>query len=136
MRAAGVRHSGAMTRRLLAAVLVVTALTGCGEQSSGGSSESPAGDEPVTPEALAWVAAEQLGTPDSAEASRELRDLGEDTAAASVRFGSARRGHSLVVGVSPGSPSGYLDCSSGEGFFDDCHEVADGVTLAWQEEEP
>ena len=56
--------------------------------------------------------------------------------ATSVRFGSARRGHSLVVGVSPGAPSGYLDCTSDEGFFDDCQEVADGVTLAWQEEEP
>lgn len=125
-----------MLSRLVAAVLMVTALAGCGEGSPEGPGGDPAGDVPVTPEALAWVAAERLGEPDSAEATSELQDLGEGTVATSVRFGSARRGHSLVVGVSPGSPSGYLDCSSDEEFFDDCQEVADGVTLAWQEEEP
>lgn len=123
-----------MLRRLLAALLLLVALTGCGEQSSSGA--GTAGDVPVTPRALAWLAAEQLGTPTSAEASSELRDLGDGTVATSVRFGSPRTGHSLVVGVSPEAPSGSLDCSSGDSFFDDCQEVADGVTLAWQEEEP
>jgi hypothetical protein len=130
-----VGHSGVVLRRLLATLVLLVALAGCGDQTSAGSSGA-AGDVPVTPQALAWLAGEHLGTPTSAEPSAELRDLGEDTVATVVRFGSARTGHSLVVGVSPDAPSGFLDCSSGESFFDDCQEVVDGVTLAWQEEQP
>ncbi|QIK67202.1 hypothetical protein G7072_13370 [Nocardioides sp. HDW12B] len=134
-RPAAARLAASPAAPLAAALLVVGALAGCGEQSSPDPTGA-AGDVPVTPQALAWVVSEQLGAPGSAEGTDQLRDLGEGTVATSVRFGSARRGHSLVLGVSPDAPTGYLDCSSGENFFDDCQEVADGVTLAWQEEEP
>lgn len=120
---------------LVAPVLLAVGLSGCGDQTDPddpADTGSASAGASLTPQALAWVVAERLGTPDSARATSELDDAGPGTVAAELVYA----GDGLAVAVSPEPPTGYLDCTSPDQFFDECADLGDGVTLAWQEEEP
>ncbi len=135
--------------RLLLSLIVAVGLAllvgGCGDApstddppaSAGSPGSSPGGSVPVTPQALALVAGEYAGTPDSAQ--QESDAAGEFSAGgvgAELRFGSTGEhdGDLLVVAVGTGLPRGLLECR-GEAVPEHC-VVTDRGVLAWEEEMP
>ncbi|KRF36663.1 hypothetical protein ASG94_04340 [Nocardioides sp. Soil805] len=103
-------------------------LAGCGGASD-------AGDEPITPGAIAAVTQDVLGRParDVARWDVFTRELGQESPGATMRFGRL----SVEVAVAPTTDS-PLVCAD-PSFFDECvQQEYDGheVTLAWQELEP
>jgi len=116
-------------------------LVGCGtatgEPSSTESGTVEGGDEPTTPAALAWVAAEHLGDPDSASAEDDIaEELGNGALGAELRFGSDGEydGDLLVVAVGTAA-SEELVCTPGRRDWVECVETARGTVL-WEDETP
>lgn len=111
-----------MGKLLLIALAGSLALSGCRERVQD--------DVPVTPEALAWVAAEHLGDP--ALASRypaAARRIGEGAVAASLSYDEA-----ISVAVLP-DPDGF-DCEGVRAENADGCVETHGGWLAWALEEP
>jgi len=107
----------------LAAVLLV----GC--QAEG---EPAAGDEPATPRALAWLAAEHLGEPSGASAERDAaEEFGQGGIGTELDYG-----HQVVLAVGQDLPRRLLACGAAAVERVDGCEVTDAGTLMWELEEP
>ncbi len=111
-------------------VMACVLLAGCGE-----GDDPVAGDEPITPAAIAAIAQEHVDLEPSriAESDVFAPELGDQSTAAWLQYADV----SLTVVVAPSSNS-PLVCAEPT-FFDEC--VADSVeghdvTIAWQELEP
>jgi hypothetical protein len=123
----------------LAAVLVV-AVSGCGtDAGTAGADADRGGSVETTARALAHVAAEHAGTPDSAV---QERDAAEEFTAGGVgtelRYGSGGEydGDMLVVAVGKGLDAALMDCE-GEATqaLAGCATTNEGV-LMWEDEAP
>lgn len=120
-----------------AAVLGLAVAAGCGEATSG--NDVSGGDEPTTARALAWVATQHVGEPESARREEDAaEELGRGAVGAELRFGSGGEydGDMLVVAVGEGLDPGLLDCGSEavEGLAG-CEETDRG-TLLWEAAAP
>ena len=111
-------------------VMACVLLAGCGE-----GADPVAGDEPITPAAIAAIAQEHVDLQPSRIAESDVfePELGDQSTAAWLQYADV----SLTVVVAPSSNS-PLVCAEPT-FFDEC--VADSVdghdvTIAWQELEP
>lgn len=128
-----------MRRLPLLLLLLALVLAGCGGDPDTAEDTSGRGDVALTPRALAWLTAEHLGTPDSATADDDLEELGDDTVGTELRYGTTGEydGDAVNVGVTRALPPELLDCDAPDNdYLDGCEEIADGVLLQWQEEEP
>jgi hypothetical protein len=123
--------------RLLPAVLLALALaSGCGPAET---STAQGGSEPTTPQALAHVAAEHAGVPDTAvrdsDATEEYQPTG---VGAELRYGSTGEydGDMLVVAVGTGLDLAMTDCDApATEHLTGCEETDQGV-LMWEGEAP
>ena len=127
------------------AVSVVLLLAGCGDVSAAdgvrdGGAVGGGGDEPTTAAALAWVAAQHVGDPDSAAAEIDISgELGTGAVGAELLFDSTGEddGDALVVAVGTRRTDG-LGCT-GDRHQGGCVETTEG-TLMWEtvapEEDP
>lgn len=113
-------------RALGGCALAALLLAGCQ------SDEPVAGDVATTPRALAWIAAEHLGTPSSAAAEEDAaEEFGSGGIGAELSIGQQ-----LVVAVGTDLPAELYDCDSQEtGGLAGCEETDEGV-LMWEDEEP
>ncbi len=101
-----------------ATVVAMLALGGCRDQEVGG-------DQPITPGALAWVAAEHFGPPTSASRfPAASRRIGAGAVATKLAYDEA-----LSVAVMPAPETAVCDAPL-LGAADDCVKTADGY-LAW-----
>lgn len=136
-----------MTRRLLAAALLLTALTACGDRGDDGSSSTAdgsssapeAGDVPTTPRALAWIATQSLPEPDRASATDDFDELGRDAVAVDLRYGNDGEddGDLVALGVTPRLPRQLLDCDAPDNdYLGGCVTTEDGALLQWEEVAP
>lgn len=131
---------------LTGALVLAWVVGGCGDATRstdadqatvGWKSPSAGGSAPVTPQALALVAGEYAGEPDSAQregdAAEEFRVGG---VGAELRFDSTGEydGDLLVVAVGRGLPRGLLGCR-GAAVPEHC-VVTDRGVLAWEDEAP
>ncbi|QIK67203.1 hypothetical protein G7072_13375 [Nocardioides sp. HDW12B] len=125
-----------MTRRLLAAALLLATLTACGDRGEDASTPE-AGDVPTTPRALAWVAAQTLPAPDRASATDDFDELGRDAVGIEMRYGSDGEydGDLLALGVSDRLPRDLVDCEAND-YLSGCVTTDDGVVLQWEEQVP
>jgi hypothetical protein len=124
---------------LVPAVLVLSVLTigaGCG---SNGAEEPPqGGDLPVTAQALAAVAAEHAGKPDSTRADDDLtEEFTGHAVGAELRYGSDGEydGDSLALAVGHGLSPKERDCAGFGDRVSGCVAV-DGGVLAWEKQVP
>ena len=118
---------------LLAATML---LPGCGQQGS--RSPATSGDEPVTPAALAYVATEYVGEPDSAgEGSNIAEAFRQEPVQAELRFGSTGEydgdAIQLVVGRRLREP--VTNCAQMPADVSGCEDLESGFWY-WGEEEP
>ncbi|PUA81036.1 hypothetical protein [Nocardioides currus] len=118
-----------MTRGIVVAVLAL-GLAGCSS-----SDEAVAGDEPITPEAIAAITQEHVDLSPVEVTAWDVftRELGEPSPGARSEYGDV----SLAVVVAPTTDS-PLVCATPT-FFDECvDDTVDGhdVTIAWQDLEP
>lgn len=127
-------------RKCWPAVLVSLALTGCGNTTQASPANAAVGgSEPTTARALAYVAAEHAGTPDSA--GRE-RDAAEEFTSGGVgtelRYGSDGEydGDVLAVAVGRGLDPALIDCDAEETRSLAGCITSDQGTLMWEDEEP
>ncbi|MBE7325466.1 hypothetical protein IEQ44_12465 [Nocardioides sp. Y6] len=118
-------------------LLLTVVVTACGTQSA-----SPqGGDEPTTPGALAYVAAEHAGSPDrvSVMKRRDVTSLfSEGGEGAELRYGSDGEydGDMLVVVVGQGLDPDLLDCDTERNAgADGCEHTDDGM-LIWEDLTP
>jgi hypothetical protein len=134
-----------MTRRPLAAALLLVALTACGERPEDSSSSPPedssaapeGGDVPTTPRALAWIATQTLPEPDRASATDDLDELGRDVVAMDMRYGSDGEydGDLLALGVSDRLPQDLVECAAND-YLSGCVTTDEGAVLQWEEAVP
>jgi hypothetical protein len=127
-----------MTRRLLPAVLLLAALSACGDRGEDASTSAPeTGDVPTTPRALAWIATQTLPEPDRASATDDFDELGRDAVGMDLRYGSDGEddGDLLALGVSDRLPRDLVDCET-NGYLSGCVTTDDGVVLQWEEQVP
>lgn len=112
-------------------IMACVLLTGCGE-----ADEAIAGDEPITPAAIAAIAQEHVdvGQPSRvAEWSVFIDEFGAESRGASLMYDDV----SLRVGVAPTSDSSWF-CVEPHAFDACVADSVDGhdVMIAWQEVEP
>ena len=120
---------------MLSLLSVTVLVAGCGRDGEGGLS---GGDEPTTPASLAYVAAQYVGEPDSA-------DVGSNVGGAfrraplqvELRFGSSGEddGDAVQVAVGRGFDKRFNNCARLKGRVSGCENVPDGFWY-WGEEEP
>jgi hypothetical protein len=128
-------------RRLsMSAVLVTVALTGCGDNTQASPRHGVEGGlEPTTARALAYVAAEHAGPPDSAAAEDDAaEEFASDGVGTELRYGSDGEydGDVLVVATGKGLDASLFDCDAEESqFLAGCVSTDRGV-LAWEKETP
>lgn len=113
-------------------------LAGCGE--AGGSARAPAtgGDEPTTPASLAYVAAQYVGEPDSADAGSSLGGaFRRAPLEVELRFGSTGEddGDAVQVAVGRGFDERLRSCARLRGRASGCEDLPDGFWY-WEEEVP
>ena len=135
-----------MRRRLLVGVLVgvlvLTALSACGDRDdgrAGGSSAAVSGDVPVTPRALAWIATQSLPVPDRASATDDFDELGRDAVAVDLRYGSDGEydGDLVALGVTSRLPPELLDCDAPDNdYLNGCVTTDEGAVLQWEQVTP
>ncbi|WP_279235515.1 chitosanase [Nocardioides sp. SR21] len=118
-------------RRGLGILLIVATLaaTGCDDD-----------EVPITPQALAYVAADHAGTPASASAeSLDWFDAFEDPVIADLRYGPEKNdpGDSLTITLGTlDAETELVDCDTTEGWYTHhCVETDDG-TLRWNTDDP
>lgn len=127
-------------RIVLPAVLVPLALSGCGDTTQATPTNAAAGwSEPTTARALAYVAAEHAGTPDSAvrerDAAEEFTSGGVGT---ELRYGSDGEydGDMLVVAAGSGLDPSLIDCEAeATESLAGCITTDQGM-LMWENEAP
>ena len=125
---------------VLPATLLVLALSGCGDNTGAATTDAAAGGpEPTTARALAHVAAEHAGTPDSAvresDAAEEFTSGGVGT---ELRYGSDGEydGDMLVVAAGNGLDAALVDCEAEETqSLAGCVATDQGM-LMWEDEAP
>lgn len=126
--------------RIVVPLVLLWSVAGCGEGSSGGTAPE-GGDVPVTAGALAYVAAEHAGQPDSATASEDVDELGNRAVGVEMRYASDGEydGDVLIVGVGETdqmTEEVSADCEAeANASMDGCDQTDEGV-LVWQDEEP
>src|SRR6188768_647673 len=110
------RSTKKMRLLFLPVTLLTLAVTGCGTATETSPPESPdGGGVPTTAQALAFVAAEHVGTPSSAtrenDAAEEFDSRGVGT---ELRFGSEGEhdGDMLVVAVGRGLDKTVTECEA------------------------
>jgi hypothetical protein len=137
-----VGDTGAMRSRLLVGVLVLAALSACGDRDDGREGESPtpqAGDVPVTPRALAWIATQSLPDPDRASATDDFDELGRDAVAVDLRYGNDGEydGDLFALGVTSRLPRELLDCDAPDNdYLNGCVTTDEGAVLQWEQATP
>lgn len=127
-----------MRSRLLLGVLVLSALTACGDRGEDVSASAPqAGDVATTPRALAWIATQTLPEPDRASATDDFDELGRGAVGMDMRYGSDGEydGDLLALGVSDRLPRDLVDCEAND-YLSGCVTTKDGVVLQWEEQTP
>lgn len=124
----------------LPAVLASLALTGCGNTTQASPTNAAgSGSEPTTARALAYVAAEHAGAPDSA--ARE-RDAAEEFSSGGIgtelRYNSDGEydGDQLVVATGRGLDPALVDCDAKETQSLAGCITTDQGTLMWEDETP
>ena len=124
----------------LPVAVLTLGLSGCGDSTSTSLTDAGVGgQERTTAQALAYVAAEYAGTPDSAvresDAAEEFTPKGVGT---ELRYGSNGEsdGDMLVVAVGHGLAPELSDCDDEvTDYLSGCMETEQG-TLMWEDEEP
>lgn len=115
------------------------ALAGCGTQTSAQTQDREGGNVPITPRALALVAAEHAGTPSSAVAEDDAAEEFKTKAVGTeLRFGADGEydGDMLVVAVGQGIDEALTDCDSeANEHLAGCVETDHGL-LMWEAEAP
>ena len=128
---------GAGVRRLLPLLSVVVLLAGCGEQR--GTQDRPSGgDEPTTPASLAYVAAQHVGEPDSADVGSNMADAFRHAPLeVELVFGSTGEydGDAVQVVVGRGFDKRFRGCARLGNRVSGCEDLPDGFWY-WGEEEP
>jgi len=130
--------------RCAAALLAVVLLASCGENAGTPADDAAQGGEaPTTARALAAIAAERVGEPDSATSSRDLDELYKQEAVGSeLRFGADGEydGDQFEVRVGIGFQLFEPDCDSASiqdnPRLGGCEEVGGGMLLLWEVSEP
>jgi hypothetical protein len=112
-------------------------IAGCGDSSAPSGGDSPSaegGDVPVTPRALAAVAAEHIGEPGYATHNPD-DEYGADAVSADLRFDADGEydGDLLAVVVGWNLPRWARQCGPESG--DGCEKTDEGL-LKWEEQEP
>lgn len=131
-----------MRSRLLVGVLVLAALSACGDRGDTGDGESSAavpGDVPVTPRALAWIATQSLPIPDRASATDDFDELGPDAVGMDMRYGSDGEydGDLLALGVTSRLPRELLDCGAADNdYLNGCVTTDEGAVVQWEQATP
>jgi hypothetical protein len=122
----------------LAAALLVSALAGCGDEPQPATDDPVGGNEPTTARALAAVAAEHAGTPDSAEEEDDAaEEFGSGGLGVELRYGSDGEydGDILVVAVGKDLDPALTSCDARAEYLAGCVTTAEG-TLLWETEAP
>ena len=120
-------------------VTLLLGLVGCGTATAPGQAwPTGGGEEPTTPAALAWVATQYVGDPQSASAEGDIaEELGNSAIGAELLYPSDDQqgdGDALVVAVGTGRPDG-LACTADHQTWGGCVKNGQG-TLLWEDEEP
>ena len=117
-----------MSPRVVAAALLLTA---CGSETAG---PRETGDRPTTARALAAVAEEYAGEPDSASQDEPVDEFGKDSLGVDLRYGATGvyDGEMLAIAVSGRSLPEWTACEPSDRL---CAETPDG-TLIWEEVAP
>lgn len=123
-----------------ATIGVVLLISGCAETApTAVGDDVRGGDEPTTPRALAFVAAEHTGDPSSATTDTDaVEEFQAGGVGAELRFGSDGEydGDMLVLAVGSELDPALLDCDSpSNDFLAGCHETEHGL-LMWEDEAP
>lgn len=121
---------------VLLAVSLVVALAGCGTATrTSPPTVMEGGDAPTTARALAFVAAEHVGEPNSAEREHDAaEEFTSNAVGTELRYGPD--GDMLVVAVGRGLRADALDCASeANQFLAGCEETDAGLLL-WEDEVP
>ncbi|HEX6248336.1 MAG TPA: hypothetical protein VFZ64_10735 [Nocardioidaceae bacterium] len=138
------RGRGSLSRRTGATVALVAALStvvaGCGEPA-GPRGTAEGGDVPTTPQALAFVAAEHVGEPRTAEELRwGWRNQYRDRRVLSVdlRYGTTGvyDGDTVSVSVGRRFSKDVSSCAGTDIRFAGCAELDGGGLLLWETEAP
>lgn len=124
----------------LPAVLVPLTLSGCGNATQAGPTNAAVGGSaPTTAQALAYVAADHAGTPDSAARERDgAEELTSGGVGTELRYGSDGEydGDMLVVAVGRGLDPALIDCDAEETqSLAGCIATDQGM-LMWEDEAP
>ena len=120
--------------------VLLLALSGCGDSTQAFPTETGVGgQEPTTARALAFVAAEHAGTPDSAQRESDAaEEFHSGGIGAELRYGSDSEydGDMLVVAVGEGLDASLIDCDAKEAqSLAGCVRTSQG-TLMWEDEAP
>ena len=129
-----------MRSLFLLGALLTHGLSGCGDGTQATTTDAGGGgQEPTTARALAYVAAEHAGTPDSAvresDAAEEFTSGGIGT---ELRYGSDGEydGDMLVVAAGAGLDTSLIDCDArATDSLAGCVKTSQG-TLMWENEAP
>ncbi|MDN4161465.1 hypothetical protein [Nocardioides abyssi] len=129
-----------MRASILVGVLLALGLSGCGDGTRATPTDAGSGGrEPTTARALAHVAAEHAGTPDSAaRESDAAEEFARGGVGAELRYGSTGGydGDVLVVAVGEGLDTSLVDCDAqATNSLAGCVETDQGV-LMWEDEAP
>lgn len=114
-------------------LLMCLLMAGCASET-GTVGPRQSGEVPVTPRALAAVAAQYTPQPDAAQDGADPGRLGKATLAADLLYQSTEQSSGNRLTVAVGSDLGrmFTECAD---FLDGCEPVEGGL-LFWQEEEP
>ena len=124
-------------RRMHLVVAATMLLSACGQQQEA-RSRVAGGDEPATPAALAYVATEYVGEPDSAgEGSNVAEAFRQEPVQAELRFMSTGEydGDAVQVVVGRGLREPVTSCAQLREEVSGCEDLKDGFWF-WGEEEP
>lgn len=121
--------------------LLTLALSGCSNSTQAFPTDAGAGGGPetTTARALAYVAAEHAGTPDSAVRERDAaEEFTSGGVGAELRYGSNGEydGDMLVVAAGKGLDAAMIDCDTEENQSLAGCVTTDQGTLMWEDEAP
>ena len=122
---------------MLSLLSVSVLVAGCG-QDPGAQGRPAGGDEPTTPASLAYVAAEYVGEPDSADVGSNVTDaFRQAPLEVELLFGSTGEddGDAVQVVVGQGFDKRFRSCARLEDRVSGCEDLPDGFWY-WGEEVP